>query len=101
MGSWLDNELAACRFADKRLGKRFQNLAKQLSEDMGESIPMACEDWSATKAAYRFLSNERVSEQEILSGHFHATQERVRASAGTILVLLTRLSLLSSGMTLI
>jgi hypothetical protein len=54
---------------------------------MGESIPMACEDWSATKAAYRFLSNERVSEQEILSGHFHATQERVRASAGIVLVL--------------
>ena len=27
-----------------------------------------------------------MSEQEILSGHFHGTQERVRASAGTILV---------------
>jgi hypothetical protein len=87
MRPWLDNELATCRFADKRLEKRFKNLAEQLSEGMGESIPMACADWSATKAAYRFLSNERVSEQEILSGHFHATQERVRASAGTILVL--------------
>ena len=87
MKSWLDDELAACRFADKRLAKRFKNLAEQLSEGIGESIPMACEDWSATKAAYRFLSNERVSEQEIRSGHFQATQERVRASAGTVLVL--------------
>lgn len=87
MKSWLDDELAACRFADKRLAKRFKNLAEQLSEGMGESIPMACEDWSATKAAYRFLSNERVSERDILSGHFQATQERVRASAGMVLVL--------------
>jgi hypothetical protein len=87
MKLWLDDELAACRFADKRLAKRFKNLAEQLSEGIGESIPMACEDWSATKAAYRFLSNERVSEQEILSGHFQATQEPVRASAGTVLVL--------------
>jgi len=87
MGSWLDDELAGCRFADKRLARRFKSLAEQLSEGMGESIPMACDDWSATKAAYRFLSNERVSELEILSGHFQATQERFRSSPGTVLVL--------------
>jgi hypothetical protein len=26
---------------------------------------MACQDWANTKAAYRFLSNERVSEDSI------------------------------------
>ena len=41
---------------------------------MGESIPYACQDWANTKAAYRFLANERVEEGDILSGHFAATR---------------------------
>nr|WP_323741312.1 transposase DNA-binding-containing protein [Leptospira borgpetersenii] len=28
------------------------------------------QDWSSTKAAYRFLSNNRISEKEKLGGHF-------------------------------
>lgn len=39
------------------------------------------------KAAYRFFANQRVSEAQILSGHFAATRERVRASDSTVLVL--------------
>ena len=35
---------------------------------MGQSIPLACQDWANTKAAYRFLSNDRVSEADILAG---------------------------------
>ena len=48
---------------------------------------MACQDWASTKAAYRFFSNERVSEQEILSGHFQATRDRFRVTEGWVLVL--------------
>jgi len=87
MTSWLDNELAECRFADVRLGKRFRTLLKRLSEGIGETIPMACQDWASTKAAYRFLSNGRVSEQEILAGHFQATRDRFRVTEGWVLVL--------------
>lgn len=54
---------------------------------MGEPLPLACRDWANTKAAYRFLSNDDVSEREILAGHFASTRERVAASEGTILVL--------------
>ncbi len=87
MTSWLDDELAECRFADVRLGKRFRTLLKRLSEGIGETIPMACQDWASTKAAYRFFSNGRVSEQEILSGHFQATRDRFRVTEGWVLVL--------------
>jgi hypothetical protein len=74
---WVERELAGCQFKDERLGKRFRTLLGQLAEGTGESIPMACQDWANTKAAYRFLSNDRVNEQEILAGHFEAS---VRAS---------------------
>jgi hypothetical protein len=46
-----------------------------------------CQDWANTKAAYRFLDNERVSEAEILAGYFQATRERFAATNGPILVL--------------
>jgi len=87
MTSWLDDELAEGRFADVRLGKRFRSLLQRLSEGIGETIPMACQDWASTKAAYRFFSNERVSEQEILAGHFQATRARFQITGGWILVL--------------
>ncbi|WP_443678799.1 transposase DNA-binding-containing protein [Paraburkholderia unamae] len=54
---------------------------------MGQTIPFACQDWASTKAAYRFLSNDRVSEHDILSGHFQASAERVKATDGPVLVL--------------
>lgn len=87
MGSWVDQELAGCTFADARLGKRFGTLMQQLSQGIGRTIPLACGDWAATKAAYRFLDNDRVSEAEILAGHFASTRDRFAAVDGPVLVL--------------
>src|ERR1700704_4109787 len=77
--SWLEREIASCRFDDVRHGKRLGVLLEQLSERIGGSIPFACQDWAATKAAYRFLSNARVDEEKILAGHFRCTRERFAA----------------------
>ena len=68
--AWVDRELADCDFVDERLGKRFRSLLEQHSSSPGDSIPLVCQDWANTKAAYRFFDNERVSEAEILGGHF-------------------------------
>jgi hypothetical protein len=84
---WVEQETAACEFADVRLGRRFQELLEQIGGAVGESIPMACQDWANTKAAYRFFSNERVDEGDILAGHFRATADRFVTSEGPILVL--------------
>ena len=85
--TWVEEELTGCLFSDIRLGKRFRILVTQLSEGLGESIPLACQDWAGTKAAYRFFANERVTEADILSGHFKATRDRFKATRGTVLVL--------------
>ena len=52
---------------------------------IGESLPTACQDWANTKAAYRFLDNDRVSEEAILDDYFRATAERVGACSGPVL----------------
>ena len=76
IASWLEREVAGCQFQDLRHSKRFTALLGQLSGQIGGSIPFACQDWAATKAAYRFLSNPRVDEGKILAGHFLCTRER-------------------------
>jgi hypothetical protein len=54
---------------------------------MGQSIPLVCQDWANTKAAYRFFSSDRVSEADILAGHFQSTRDRTVATDGPVLML--------------
>ena len=85
--TWIARELAGSQFQDARLNKRFRKLFEQLSDGVGQSIPLVCQDWANTKAAYRFFSNRRVTEADILAGHFQSTRERFAATRAIVLVL--------------
>jgi hypothetical protein len=85
--TWADREVAGCEFGDERLAKRFRKLLGRIGSALGGSIPLVCQDWANTKAAYRFFSNDRVSEEEILTGHFQSTRDRIAANGGPLLVL--------------
>jgi hypothetical protein len=85
--SWWERELAGCAFADARLGQRLRKLVEKMDGAIGASLPLACQDWANTKAAYRFFANERVSEAQILAGHFQATRDRFAATDGIILII--------------
>ncbi len=54
---------------------------------IGAALPAACQDWAATKAAYRFFDNSRVDESILLAGHFAATKSRMASAKGPILIL--------------
>ena len=84
--SWIDAELAGCALGDKRIGDRLRRRLHQLEGAVGAPLPLACQDWANTKAAYRFLSNERFGEDAILAGHFQAAAGRFAATAGPVLV---------------
>jgi Transposase DNA-binding len=83
----VERELDGCAFPDRRLKARFGKLLGDLGRRIGGTIPAACQDWAATKAAYRFFDNPRVDEGIILAGHFAATTARFAATTGTVLVL--------------
>src|SRR3954452_22446483 len=83
--SWWERELAGCAFADARLGQRLRKLIERMDGAIGASLPLACQDWATTKAAYRFFSNDRVSEAQILAGHFQATRARFASTDGLVL----------------
>ena len=78
--NWIGQELHESVFQDARLLRHFRLLHGQLAQAPGQSIALVCQDWANTKAAYRFLSNPRVSEADIFAGHFDATRERIAAT---------------------
>jgi hypothetical protein len=87
MDDWLDREIDLASFPDARLGARFRSLLKSITDYVGNPIPFACQDWAATKAAYRFFDNPKIDESVIFSGHFEATRARFSAIPGLVYVL--------------
>jgi Transposase DNA-binding len=87
MDDWVERELDGGEYPDNRLKTRLAKLLGDLGRRIGATVPMACQDWAATKAAYRFFSNRRVDEGLILAGHFAATKARFAATTGPTLVL--------------
>jgi hypothetical protein len=86
LSAWREAELLECQMHDARHPKRVARLLGRLSERPVGSIPTACHGWAETVAAYRFLHNADIGVEEILSGHTHATLERVRPQEVVILV---------------
>jgi hypothetical protein len=86
MDVWVESELDGVEYPDRRLKARLAKILGDLGRRIGGTLPAACQDWAATKAAYRFFSNRRVDEGIILAGHFAATRARFAATSGPILV---------------
>ncbi len=87
MDAWVEHELSGGAFPDLRLKSRLGRLLGDLGERIGGTLPMACQDWAATKAAYRFCDNPRIDDGVILAGHVAATAARFAAVPGTVLIL--------------
>ncbi len=73
---WAINEFGGADFGDKRLTNRLIRLADSFANSPEKSINQACEDWSQSKAAYRFFQNEAILGSEILASHVAKTIER-------------------------
>ena len=83
--TWAIQEFSAACFGDERLARRCVALARALHMHAQSSIPQACQNWAATKGAYRFFGNNRVTSAEMLRAH----QEQLRqqtAGHDTLLV---------------
>ncbi len=75
---WVVEEFAQVELKDARLNRRCQELAITLDQQPNAPINQACEEWSDTKAAYRFFDNNKVTPARILAPHHQCTVERMR-----------------------
>jgi len=78
MQGWVADEMTEVKLKDQRHKQRLIRMIEQLTKRPAASIPTACETWQATKAAYRFLSSERVEAEAILQGHASKTIQRLK-----------------------
>jgi hypothetical protein len=76
---WTEQEFAGLDLGDARLNKRAKRMMERFSANPTASIPDACDSWSETCAAYRFLGNDDVEWEAILAPHWGRTAERMRA----------------------
>lgn len=85
---WAANEAKHMNLKDERRNMRVMQLLEALAENPAASISQACDGSPAkTKAAYRFIGQTAITEQDILQGHYHATVQRAVESKEKVLVL--------------
>ena len=76
---WAEQEFETIDLGDPRLNRRAVLLAERLGQKPGASIPGACENWAETAAAYRFLRNEQVNCEEVMTAHAQFRGQKARA----------------------
>jgi hypothetical protein len=75
---WAAKECATADFGDVRLSQRLVSLVAELTEHPQSSLPEALGQWSSTKAAYRFFSNEKVTVKAIYDSQREATLDKMQ-----------------------
>lgn len=75
---WVHTEFDSAGFGDYRLNKRLISIIESFCSYPNASIPQATGSWKKTKGAYRFLSNAKVTHENILKPHQKATQNRIK-----------------------
>ena len=76
--NWANEEFRSSYFGDKRISKRLIQVVNNLSFRPDKTINGAIEDYSSTKACYRFFENEQVTKSKILSPHVEQTHARMK-----------------------
>ena len=78
--AWCREEFSNIQLGDKRLNQRWIKTAELLSTQPTNYINQACENWAATKAAYRLFDNERVTPRRIMAPHQQMTFQRMQSA---------------------
>ncbi len=67
--AWAISAFGQADLPDARLNDRLIGLASALAAKPVSSLPQACGRWAPTKGAYRFLSNPRVTQAQLLKSN--------------------------------
>lgn len=86
VAGWAAAELRGRQLGDRRLDRRLVQVVDAVAAQPTASLPTALGTWAATKAAYRFLANERVTPAGIRAAALPAVQERAVAAETVVLV---------------
>jgi len=75
-GGWAQQEVGQAQVGYAARTTRLVQIVEDLAAHPAERVPQACEDWAATKGAYRFWDNEHVEAAAIRRVHIAKTLAR-------------------------
>ena len=78
---WAEREYSRTGHTDGRVRDRIVRMGRAWLQNMGEDLPVIFPTKAEQKAAYRLLSNPRISMEHILEPHYEATVDRCRGEA--------------------
>ena len=78
MQDWVRSESENLDVGDVRLNNKLAGILDTLSHEPIKSIPCASDAWAEANATYRFLDNEKVTFDSVMSGHRAATLDRIK-----------------------
>ncbi len=76
---WAEREYGRTGHTDGRVRRRIVDMGRAWLKNMGEDLPVIFPAKAEQKAAYRLLSNPRISMEHVLDPHSEATADRCRA----------------------
>src|SRR6266496_2551165 len=77
--TWAEEEFGTAALGDARRTARLVALAHTLAQQPEASLPAACRDAAALKAAYRFFGTAAIDPAAVLAAHIRQTQRRLAA----------------------
>lgn len=83
---WVMDEFRGASIGDRRLSQRLLVVARHFAQHPEAPINQASDNWSRTKAAYRFFDNKKVTDQRILARHYQKTAARIASQSDEVLV---------------
>lgn len=83
---WALCELNSAELGDARRSRRLNELCVAMSKFPGGSIPECTSNWGETKAFYRLLDCERLTDEVVLEAHRQSTLRRADESGEEVLL---------------
>ena len=81
--TWVADELQYAQLGDARRKQRLIGIVSDIADHPSATLPESCGNWAATKAAYRFWSNEHVDAKSIRQSHQQRTFMRLAEQSDT------------------
>lgn len=82
---WAVKTFGAADLGDPRRTDRLVKMAAILGENPSVSLPTSMRNWADTQGAYRFLTNEAVTHEQILMPHWVQTQSEAERRSQVLL----------------
>lgn len=83
---WAQHEFGQADLGDLRRTERLMQIATVRAERPSASLPEGIDDPAALKGLYRFMENDRIEREAVLTCHYRATAERCAREAVVLAV---------------